>query len=226
MSKPLLSLAFTLAVLLAPAAAQAAGESKATPIIFEAQHMLNTHDGDELTYDFSRTVSDEAQLGLGFKDKISLKVGDQKDGKKALDLQIYTGERARDLQKMTDMTINPMFIVTMQQAVSSFRAVGGGDLSYLKNRFSKSIDEKAVVEPCKIDYKGQVVDAYKITVEPYKGDPNSGRMRGYDASTFTFITSPKVPGELVEAVSVIKSSIAGNPNFEERTTLAGFGGVK
>lgn len=226
MSKSLLSLALALAVLVLPALAGAAEDSKVRPIIFDAQHMMNTHAGDEIVYDFARNVSDEKQLGLGFKDKISLKVADQADGKKALDLQIYTGERARDLQKMTDMSINPMFIVTMQQAVSSFRAVGGGDFSYLKNRFTKNLDEKATIEPCKIDYKGQTVDAFRITFEPYKGDPNANRMRGYEASTFTFIVSKAVPGELVEALSVVKSSAAENPGFEERTTVAGFGGVK
>lgn len=227
MSKSLVSLLLSAAVLLAPVpAAQAADALKASPIIFDSAHMKNTHDGDEIVYDFSRSPSDETQLGLGFKDKITLKVGDQKDGKKALDLQIYTGKRARDLQKMTDMTINPMFVVTMQQAVSSFRAVGGGDFSYLKNRFTKNMDEKSTVEAVKIDYKGQTVDAYKISVEPFKGDPNAARMRGYDISTFTMIVSPNVPGEFVETVSVMKSSTAGSPNLEERTTLAGFGGVK
>lgn len=215
-----------LALLLAPAAALAAAELKATPIIFDAAHLQNTHQGDELVYNFSRSVSDEKQVGQAFKDTITLKVADQQDGKKALDLQIYTGDRARDLQKMTDMTINPLFIVAMQQAVSSFRAVGGGDFSYLKNRFTKNLDEKASVDACKIDYKGETVDAYCITFEPFKGDPNSGRMRGYDASTFKFIISPKVPGEFIETVSLIKSSTDGNANFEERTTLDGFGGVK
>ena len=227
MSKLLVSLLFSVAVLLAPAAGvQAADALKASPIIFDSAHMKNTHDGDEIVYDFSRSPSDDKQLGLGFKDKITLKVGDQKDGKKALDLQIYTGDRARDLQKMTDMSINPMFIVTMQQAVSSFRVVAGGDFSYLKNRFTLNLDEKSTVEPIKIAYKGQAVDAYRINFEPYKGDPNVSRMRGYEGSTFTMIVSPNVPGELVETLSVLKSSAAGSPNLEERTTLVGYGGVK
>ena len=224
MLKFLASLA--LAVLLVPGAALAAGEMKAAPIIFDSQHMLNTKNGDEIVYDFVRKVSDEKLLGMAYTDKITLKVADQKDGKKALDLQIYSGERARDLQKMTDMSINPMFIVTMQQAVASFKTQGGGDFSYLKNRFTKNLEEKAKVEAVKIDYKGETVDGYRIAFEPYKGDANAGRMRGYDISTFTFIISPKVPGELVEALSVIKSSTDGSPNFEERTTLAGFGGLK
>lgn len=206
--------------------AHAADALKATPIIFEAEHMLNTNLGDELVYDFARTASDEAQVGKAFKDKITMKVSEVKDGKRTLDLQIYTGERAREQQKMTDMSINPMFIVTMQQAVSSFRMMGGGDLPYLKDRFTKSIDKKAVVEGVKIDYKGQTVDAYRINVLPFKDDPNVSRMKGYEASTFTFIISKAVPGELVEAVSTIKSSAAGTATFEERTTLAGFGGVK
>lgn len=226
MSKTFLGLAFIAATLTASLPAASADTLKAAPIIFDTAHMKNTNAGDELVYDFSRTASDENLVGKSFKDKIMLKVADVKDGKRALDLQIYTGERARDLQKMSDMSINPMFVVTMQQAVSSYRTMSGGDFSYLKNRFSKNMDEKAVVEPCKIDYKGQIVDAYRINVEPYKDDPNVGRMKGYDVSTFTFIVSPAVPGELVEAVSVIKSRQNGSPSFEERTTLAGFGGVK
>jgi hypothetical protein len=227
MSKSLVSLLFSVAALFVPVTAvQAADALKASPIIFDSAHMKNTNDGDEIVYDFARNPSDETQLGLGFKDKITLKVGDQKDGKKALDLQIYTGKRARDLQKFTDMTINPVFVVAMQQAVASFRAVGGGDFSYLKNRFTLNLDEKSVVEPVKIDYKGQTVDAYKISFEPFKGDPSAARMRGYDISTFTMIVSPSVPGEFVETISVMKSSTAGSPNLEERTTLAGYGGVK
>ncbi|HMN38589.1 MAG TPA: hypothetical protein PKD49_12895 [Hyphomicrobium sp.] len=228
MSKSFRKIALVAALACAPigGVCAAAEELKAAPIIFETQHMNNTAAGDELVYDFARTVSNEELLGKGFKDKITLKVGAVKDGKRSLDLQIYTGERARDLQKMTDMTINPMFIVTMQQAVASFRTVGGGDFAYLKNRFAKNMDQKSSVEKVKIDFKGQTVDAYRIDVEPYKGDPNADRMRGYEISTFEFIISPSVPGELVEALSTIKSSTEGSPSFEERTTLAGYGGVK
>lgn len=227
MPKFVRSLVLAAALISAPALQAAAADAlKAQQIIYESEHMKNTNQGEELVYDFARTVSDETLTGQPFKDKITLKVAEVKDGKRTLDLQIYTGERARDLQKMTDMTINPMFIVTMQQAVGSFRAMGGGDLSYLKNRFTKNMAEKSAVEQVKIDYKGQTVDAYRINVLPFKDDPNVSRMKGYEASTFTFIISPAVPGELVEAVSVIKSSAAGSPNFEERTTLTGFGGVK
>lgn len=228
MSKSIRRIAVMAALVCAPVGAvhAVAEDLKATPIIFEAQHMNNTTEGEELVYDFARTVSNEEMLGKGFNDKITLKVAEVKDGKRTLDLQIYTGERARDLQKMTEMTINPMFIVTMQQAVSSFRSVSGGDFAYLKNRFTKNIDKKSAVEKVKIDYKGQTVDAYRIDVEPFKDDPNVERMRGYDISTFEFIISPSVPGELVEARSTIKSSTAGSPSFEERTTLAGYGGTK
>lgn len=228
MSKSFRNFALVAVLACAPVAAVHAAdeELKATPIIFEAQHMNNTAEGDELVYDFARTVSNEEMLGKGFKDKITLKVAAVKDGKRSLDLQIYTGERARDLQKMTDMTINPMFIVTMQQAVASFRSMSGGDFPYLKNRFTKNMDNKSSVQKVKIDYKGQILDAYRIDVEPFKDDPNVDRMRGYDVSTFEFIISPSVPGELVEALSTIKSSTQGSPSFEERTTLAGYGGLK
>ena len=128
-----------------------AEDLKAAPLIFESEHLKNTAAGDELVYDFSRTVSDEKMLGPGFKDKITLKIAELKADKRSLELQIYTGERARELQKMTEMTINPMFIVAMQQAVASYRTLSGGDFAYLKNRFYKNIEAKSQVEKVKLD---------------------------------------------------------------------------
>ncbi len=52
-----------------------------------------------------------------------MKVTAEKDaGQKDIDLQIYTGDRARDLQKLEKYSINPVFAVFFAQAVNTFQS--------------------------------------------------------------------------------------------------------
>ena len=227
MTRTILAALLTAAVLVSPVAAADAGDvKKATQLIFEAQHLDKTNKGDELVYDFSSKPSDEKVAGAGFKDSISVKIMDVVNGKRAVEMQIYTGERARELQKMPELTINPIFVVSMQQAMATFARMSGGDFNYLKTRFSKVLDEKGTVEPLKIDFKGETHDALRISLTPFKDDVAAPKMKGYQSSTYSMIVSPTVPGEFVESVSVIKSSEADKIGFEDRTAIAGFGGVK
>ena len=209
------------------ALAVAADAPNAVALIFDRQHLSNTKKGDEITYVFNRTVSDEKLTGAAFKDEIKLKIEDiDKDGKKNIALKVYTGERAREEQKVTEITINPMFVVAMQQAVSSYKLVAGGDFSYLKHTFSMALKDTAKIDPVKIDYNGKTVDGFKIGIVPFVKDPNVAKMKGYETSAFTFVVSDNVPGEIVEFLTEIKNSAKEAPTFEERTTLAGVAGVK
>lgn len=220
------AVALSAALAIPLATAVAAEVPKATPMIFESEHLHDTKQGDELTYDFSRKVSDETLGGKPWSDKITLRITEIKDGKRAVEMQIYTGDRARELQKMSDLTINPLFIVTMQQMVASVSTLTGGDFNYLKVRFTKELDKKGTVEPVKVDYKGETYEGYKITITPWKGDPAATKMKGYDDTSFSMIVAPKVPGELVETVAFVKSSEKGSIAYEDRHAIAGYGGVK
>ncbi|MCK9911813.1 hypothetical protein MXD81_21845, partial [Microbacteriaceae bacterium K1510] len=88
-----------------------------TDLIFEQRHLADVAEGKTINYKFNRTASDPKVLGQAFSDDITLKVGaDKGDGKKDLELQIYTGERARDVQKLEKFSINPVFAVFFSQA--------------------------------------------------------------------------------------------------------------
>lgn len=228
MTRTILAALMTAAALASPIApaADAADVKKASQIIFESQHLDKTNKGDELVYDFSSKPSDETLGGQGFKDKISVKIIDIVNGKHSVEMQIYTGDRARELQKMPELTINPIFVVSMQQAMATLAKVTGGDFNYLKVRFSKVLDEKGKVEALKIDYKGETHDALRVNITPFTDDSAVAKMKGYEVSTYSMIVSPTVPGEFVESVSVIKSTEADKVTFEDRTAVAGFGGVK
>lgn len=219
----------------APAAAPSAeakapesGKPTAVDVLFESKHLGNLKPGSETKYRFQRIVSDEKFLGTPFSDDIALAINKlNPDGTREVTLKMFSGERARDPQVVPDLTGNPVLVVFLDRAISNFASLaGGGNPSYFKGKFREGLRERSKIEPAKIDYNGQKVDGYKVTLVPFQNDPNALRMLGYEGSEFTFIVSPSVPGEIAELVAHYESGIKDAPKLEERITLAGVGGAK
>ncbi len=217
-----------LAAMLATAAHAAADEAKkATDMLFETKHIADVAAGTELLYKFERKPSDEKVMGPGYTDEIKLKIeGDGAPGKKNVVVSVYTGERAREPNHITDMDGNPMLIVYLDTAVGHFQQLTGGDRGYLKNRFSKSLGAEAKAVPVKIDYKGAQVDGFKVTVSPYTDDPARAKMRGYETSEFSIVISAKIPGQFAQMTSHYTNTAKDAPSLDEKTTLDGVGEVK
>lgn len=220
-------LALPFAVWLGAASAATADEPTAVKMIFESKHLSNVKQGDKVEYKFNRSVTDPKLLGLPFTDEITLEVvGSRPTGEKDINLQIYTGERARDLQKIGGMYINPVFILYLDQAVKSFSQLAGGQRAYLKRVFSMALKDKAKVDSVKVQYKGKLIDAYRISVKPYLDDENASKMEGWDNSEFVLIVSKQVPGEIVDMHSTFNNEKFNNLTLQERTTLVGVEGLE
>jgi hypothetical protein len=222
------ALALTVAAWSGAAAAIANDPPKATDIIFEHKHLSNVDPGKEVDYKFNRIVSNPAMLGQAFSDSITLRVtGMKPTGEKDVDLQIYTGERARDLQKLPDLTINPVFLVYFNQAVNSFSMLAGGQRPYLTRIFSEGFKDKAKVEPIKFDYKGKQVDAYRISMTPYLGDQSEPKMQGWEGAQYVLVVSDQVPGQVVDLIAKYKNKYDDkNLRLVERITLDGASGLE
>lgn len=220
--------ALTALALLLPAAAGAADIPKPTDILFNRPHISNVSAGTVLDYKFIRKPSNEQMLGSGFTDDITVTIekDDATAGKKTVLVQMYTGDRARDPQRITGMDGNPMVVVCLDNAVSHFRQLAGGDSAYLKNTFSRYLAEHATIAPVKILYKGEEVDGYQITATPYADDPAKSKMGGFENATFKIALSDKIPGYLAQMVSDISNTDKAAPRLLETTTLDGVGGVK
>lgn len=209
------------------AASAAAETPKAAEILFERPHIASVAPGTDLVYKFERKPSDPKVLGEGFSDNITVSVeSNGAPGKKNVKIQMYSGERAREPQEITDMDGNPMLIVYLDNAVSHFRLLAGGDSSYLKEMFRRSLGDGAKIVPAKIDYKGQPVDGYLISLTPYANDPAKSKMNGFEGSTFTIAISEKIPGYFAKMVSEYNNTDKKSATLEETTTLDGVGDVK
>jgi hypothetical protein len=202
-------------------------KNPAVDLLFETKHISAIAPGTELIYKFERKPSDEAVLGKGFSDDIKLKIeSDAAGGKKNVVLQIYTGERARDPHRITEMDGNPMLVVYLDNAVAHFKDLAGGDRAYLKNTFSKDIGKSGKLDPVTITYKGEPVPGFRVTVTPFANDPARAKMRGFEGAQFSIYLSDKVPGFFAKMVSNFVNSEKGGPTLEEVTTLEGVGEVK
>jgi hypothetical protein len=200
---------------------------KPTDLLFDRPHIASVAPGTNLVYKFERKPSDPKLLGEGFSDDITLTIkSDGAPGKKNVRLQIYSGDRAREPQEITDMDGNPMLIVYLDDAVAHFRLLAGGDPAYLKGMFKKSLVDGAKIVPVKIDYKGQTVDGYRISLTPYVNDPSKARMRGYEGSAFAIALSDKIPGYFAKMVSDYTNPDSKSGTLQETMTLDGVGDIK
>jgi len=219
--------ALALLAMLFPAAAGASDLPKPTDLLFNRPHISNIAAGTVLNYKFIRKPSNEQTLGAGFTDDINVTIeSDATEGKKNVLVQMYTGERARDPQRITGMDGNPMMVVCLDSAVAHFRQVAGGDSAYLKNTFSRYLAERATIAPVKISYKGAEVDGYEITATPYADDPAKSKMGGFENATFKIALSEKIPGYLARVIADINNTDKAAPTLLETTTLEGVGDVK
>jgi hypothetical protein len=203
------------------------GKPSAVDLVFESDHLKDLELGKKIIYNFERAPSDQKLLGEGFTDTITLsseKVND--NGGFDVDMQIYTGERARDLQKLPGRLKNPVFLVYFSQAVNSFRMLAGGQAPYLKHTFSNAFNTKAKVEPTKVEYDGQKVDAYRISMTPYKDDPSEVKMQGWEGAEYTIVVSDKVPGGVVDLVARYTNKYQDGLQLVERITLDGAEGLE
>lgn len=215
------------AVFATAALAATEDSKKATAMLFEGKHIADMQVGTELLYNFVSKPSDEKTLGKGYSDTITVKVeSDAAPGKKNVVVNMFSGERARDPNRLPGMDGNPMLLVFLETALGHFQQLAGGDRTYLKNMFSRRIGDSSTLTPVKLNYKGKEVDGMKVTVTPYADDAARSKMRGYESSVFTIVLSDAVPGQFAQMVSDYKNELKDAPTLVETMTLDGVGEVK
>ncbi|WP_072392460.1 hypothetical protein [Hyphomicrobium sp. CS1GBMeth3] len=215
-----------LGLVLLPAAASAASEHKAAPILFESRQLDLISKGEEVTYRFEKTGSDERLVGKNYADDIRLGVANVGGkGERDVVFKVFTGDQARDPQNWPDLTINPLFIWYLDRTVGTFNSLAGGSQMYLKHKIREALGS-ATAEEVKADYNGQSVDAYKVTIAPFAEDVSASKMQGFHKSTFTIVVSNQVPGYFVHLQSNFVSTQAAGPELKEEIKVVGLAGEK
>jgi len=222
----LVRVSVALGMTLLPVAAAAAGDQKASSLLFETRQLDLVDKGAEVTYRFEKTGSDERLVGKNYADDIRLGVAkiDDKGGRDVV-FKVFTGDNARDPQNWPELTINPLFIWYLDRSIATFNALAGGNQMYLKHKFREALGN-ATAEEVKADYNGTQVDAYKVTVVPFADDPSASKMQGFHNSAFTIVVSNQVPGYFVDLNASFMSAEAAGPELKEHIKVVGMGEAK
>lgn len=196
-------------------------------ILFDTPQLNLVSAGETLKYNFVRDASEPKLLGPNFTDEIKVDVAKvSEEGRRDVDVQIFSGDRGRDVRHLPGMTANPVLVFYLDRAVANYALLAGGSKGYLKNRFRLALRTTAKIEPAKLQYNGKTVDGHHVWVTPYVNDPNKEKMSGYEKARFDVFVSDKVPGYLVEMKSHFESPEPGAPKLDERIVLDGAGDEK
>ncbi|MCL8381545.1 hypothetical protein [Xanthobacter aminoxidans] len=198
----------------APAASQPATPDAAT-LLFEAPQLANTNAGQTLTYKYSRKVADP-ELGASFEDRVVLMIaasasssGDARDVR----VDFFTPERHHAAGPFEGVTTNPMLLLFLENHLGDLAGRLKGNPRYFKTAIRTALRDAATVTAADLTVGGQTVKGWRVTVTPFKGDPNAVRMRGLDTLAYTFEVSPDVPGQIVRMD--IKADAPGGTLWEE-----------
>lgn len=205
-------------VMLAPWPARA--QDSPAEILFTRPHLSGVALGTELTYHLERSPSDTQRLGQPFGDDIKLTVkAVGADGTRDIDLRIFTGERARDVNAISGLTGNPLLVIFLDRSVGNMVQLTGGTAPYFKDRLRAGLRDKATSEATKAEFEGRMLDATRIIVRPFVNDPSAARMLGYEGAQFEFLVAEAAPGMLLELKSEFTSDLPGAPKLTERIVL-------
>lgn len=195
----------------APTQANATATPGAADLLFEQPQMRNAAPGSTITYDYLRRSGiAKGPFGAPLQDTVTIKVapGKQPDARN-MDVEMFSGLNRRPAGPFEDMTGNPIVPLFLENHVMALSKVLEANPRYLKLAIRKGLREKATVTPTKVTIGGKEVDGWRIVMKPFEGDAMGERMRGMENLTYTFVTSPAVPGEIVSMEAASQSKDGG-----------------
>ena len=190
-----------------------AGEPETvSSLLFDKPYLTSVKPDTTLVYDFKRISSDEKKYGQGLSDTIRLDVlKDEKDSsKRTAHLHIYSGPRARNIGPIPQTSGNPAIMILLEQDTYDFKRHLGGIPAYFRNKIRKAMREDAKIEQIQMQHNGREISGHKITLVPFKSDPNMQRVPEYQNTIYEFIVSDDVPGGIVSISSTIPGSQPGS----------------
>ena len=207
------------AVLLAAASPSPRAEDappNATDLLFSAPQLATTKPGDVLTYAYSRRTADEAQYGPAFEDEIRLTVAKgSTEATRTVDAELFSGARRRPAGPFADMIGNPVLSLMLEQNIEGLSKQLGGNPRYFKTAIRTALRDSAAVVPDMVRVGNRSEAGWRISITPFKDDPQKARMRGLDALTYQFEVVKAVPGEVLQ-IRISAPGLSGDPLLEEK----------
>lgn len=191
--------------------ANAAAPPSAADLLFDQPQMKNAAPGSTITYNYLRRSGiSGGPFGAPLQDTVALKIEPGKSPD-ARDIRVtmFSGLNRVPAGPFEDMAGNPVVSLFLENHLRALAKVLEANPRYLKLAIRRGLREKATVTPTKVAFDGRTVDGWRVVTKPFEGDAMTQRMRGLDDLTYTFVTAPSVPGEIVSIEASSKSKDGG-----------------
>ena len=189
----------------------AAAPPTAADLLFDQPNMKNAAPGTTITYDYMRRSGiSKGPFGPPLSDTITLKLEPGKSPEaRDISVVMFSGMNRMPAGPFEDMSGNPVVSLFLENHLRSLAKVLEANPRYLKLAIRKGLREGASVTPTKVEVGGREVNGWRVEIQPFAKDAMEQRMRGMDKMTYTFVTSPEVPGQIVSIEASAKNTEGG-----------------
>jgi hypothetical protein len=179
--------------------------SRANTLLFRSDHLARVTAPARLLYDFRKTGTRED----GFSDTVEVQFAEAlaEDGKR-VEVNFFTGERARPVPAMTVYEGNPIVMLFLQREVNELARLTGGSWRHFQKQIKLALENDAEVTPVTVDLQGQSIPATRIRIAPYLKDPQRRQVEAFAETRYEFTLSDKVPGFVYAMRAVTPGSSA------------------
>ena len=189
----IVGLALVLGALAGPAQA-ASQDTETYDLIFKEGTLDGIDRKDVLTY--GKQVEAKGRPDIGEKTSGTIRLAFAPDNMAELRFAPKGDKsgRFRTLAEFPASVGNPLILYFVETVVRDMAATAGGSPYYIRNRVKASLLDKVPVETESQSYEGKEIAVQKLTLTPFKSDPNRDRMAGFADLALTVTVSKDVPG--------------------------------
>jgi len=211
--RPLMLRLLAIILLAVPAAtaraAEAAGDASEGLVagspaagIYGSDHLAGLPDKAELVFDYRFEGS---AMEKPFADDVLLDFarGDRTDGSFDVEVTVFSQTRKQLIGPISAASVNPILLVFFQRDVTHMSNGTGGSQHYFRNAIRRALQtpNENSVSAITINLDGRSIPASEISFQPFAGDADRARLRGFADKTYRVILSPEVPGSIYEVQS-------------------------
>lgn len=179
--------------------------NRAQELVFMGEHLRQTHQGQQLVYDFRRHATGEPDK----TDEVLMTVTRVRDeARRDLAFEFLSGADRLDFPDAQGYRGNPIAVQFLERDIREMAKRTGTPIAHFRNRIRRSFSTPQISET-RITVGDKLVDATEITVTPFSQDPGIAKLDGYAGKEYLFVYSDRVPGDL----------------FRIRTRMSGADGV-
>ena len=173
--------------------------SRANTLLFRSDHLARVTAPARLLYDFRKTGTRED----GFSDTVEVQFVEAlaEDGKQ-VEVNFFTGERARPVPAMTVSEGNPIVMLFLQREVNELGRLTGGSWRHFQKQIKLAFENDAEVTPVTVTLEAEAIPATRIMIAPYLEDPQRRQFEAFAETRYEFTLSDAVPGFVYEIHAV------------------------